>query len=280
MMPLRLEAPAKLNLSLAVVGRRADGLHELVSDLVLLELADRLLLLPGCSGLRVDGATPAELPVTAENLAWRGLLAGLGREPELECLTLEKWVPVAAGMGGGSSDAAAAWRLGRRWTDAEDAAGPATLIELSAIGADVPFFASQLAAGRVRGIGETVTSAEAPSDTPYVVLAHPPFTLSTAAVFSELRPDEWSGELRPYGNDLLAPARRLRPELDDVLRLVVAAGGDPRLTGSGPTVFSLTDDPERAAAVVARLQRAGMRASQTRIRREPASIEAIDEFEE
>jgi 4-diphosphocytidyl-2-C-methyl-D-erythritol kinase len=280
MMPLRLEAPAKLNLSLAVVGRRADGLHELVSDLVLLELADRLLLLPGCSGLRVDGALPAELPLTTENLAWRGLLAGLGREPELECLTLEKRVPVAAGLGGGSSDAAAAWRLGRRWTDTEGDAGPTTLVELSAIGADVPFFASQLAAGRVEGIGERVMSAESPSDTPYVVLAHPPFTLSTAAVFGELRPDEWSGELRPGNNDLLSPARRLRPELDDVLRLVVAVGGDPRLTGSGPTVFSLTDDPERAAAVVARLQRAGLRASQTRIRLEPASIEAIDEVEE
>lgn len=280
MMPLRLEAPAKLNLSLAVVGRRADGLHELVSDLVLLELADRLLLLPGTSGLRVDGAVPAELPLTAENLAWRGLLAGLGREPELECLTLEKRVPVAAGLGGGSSDAAAAWRLGRRWMGAEDQTGTATLVTLSAIGADVPFFASQLAAGRVEGIGERVTSTQPPYDTPYVVLAHPPFTLSTAAVFGELRPDEWSGELRPGSNDLISPARRLRPELDDVLRLVVAAGGDPRLTGSGPTVFSLTDDPERAAAVVTRLQRAGLRASQTRIRREPASIEAIEEIQE
>lgn len=280
MTPLRLEAPAKLNLSLAVVGRRADGLHELVSDLVLLELADRLLLLPGCSGLRVDGWLQAELPLTAENLAWRGLLAGLDREPELECLALEKRVAVAAGLGGGSSDAAAAWRLGRRWTDADEAAEAATLARLATIGADVPFFAAQLAAGRVTGIGERVIAAQPPSDTPHVVLAHPPFTLSTAAVFGELRPAEWSGEPRPGVNDLLAPARRLRPELDDVLRLVVAAGGDPQLTGSGPTVFSLTDDPERAAAVVARLKRAGMRASQTRIRREPASIEAIDENEE
>jgi 4-diphosphocytidyl-2-C-methyl-D-erythritol kinase len=279
MTPLRLEAPAKLNLSLAVVGRRADGLHELVSDLVLLELADRLLLLPGCSGLRVDGALQADLPVTAENLAWRGLRAGLDREPELECLTLEKRVPVAAGLGGGSSDAAAAWRLGRRWTNADEAAEPAKLAELAAIGADVPFFAAQLAAARVEGIGERVMAAELPK-APHVVLVHPPFMLSTAAVFAELRPQEWSREARPGANDLLAPARRLRPELDDVHRLVVAAGGDPHLTGSGPTIFSLTDDPERAEAVVARLQRAGMRASQTRIRRGPASIESIDEIEE
>jgi 4-diphosphocytidyl-2-C-methyl-D-erythritol kinase len=280
MTPLRLEAPAKLNLALSVVGRRANGLHELISELVLLELADRLLLLPGCSGLRVDGAAAAELPVTHENLAWRGLLAGLDRQPELECLTLDKRVPVAAGLGGGSSDAAAAWRLGRRWTNADETAGPATLVELATIGADVPFFAAQLAGGRVEGIGERVVVARPPVETPHVVLAHPPFALSTAAVFGELRPDEWSGEPRPGVNDLLAPARRLRPELDDVLRLVLAAGGDPHLSGSGPTVFSLTDDPERAAAVVARLERAGLRATQTRIRREPASIEAIDEIEE
>jgi 4-diphosphocytidyl-2-C-methyl-D-erythritol kinase len=279
--PLRLEAPAKLNLSLSVVGRRANGLHELISELVLLELADRLLLMPGCSGLRVDGALQVELPVTHENLAWRGLLAGLGRQPELECLTLEKRVPVAAGLGGGSSDAAAAWRLGRRWTNAEESAGPAMLVELATIGADVPFFAAQLAAGRVEGIGERVVAARPPAETSHVVLAHPPFALSTAAVFGELRRVEWSsGEPRPGVNDLLAPARRLRPELDDVLRLVLGAGGDPHLSGSGPTVFSLTDDPERAAAVVARLERAGLRASQTRIRREPASIEAIDEMEE
>ena len=76
MTPLRLEAPAKLNLSLAVTGRRADGFHELDSELVLLELADRLLLLPGCSGLRVEGVGSEALPLGTENLAWRGLLAG------------------------------------------------------------------------------------------------------------------------------------------------------------------------------------------------------------
>ena len=114
MTPLRLDAPAKLNLSLRVVGRRADGLHELESRLVLLEMADRLLLMPGCSGLRVEGATP-DVPIEpSRNLAWRGLVAGFGEEPQLACLTLEKRVPSAAGLGGGSSDAAAGWRLGRR----------------------------------------------------------------------------------------------------------------------------------------------------------------------
>ena len=280
MTPLRLEAPAKLNLSLAVTGRRADGFHELDSELVLLELADRLRLLPGCSGLRVEGGGSAALPSSAENLAWRGLLAGIGGEPDLVCLTLEKRVAVGAGLGGGSSDAAAAWRLGRRSQGAPEQADAATLELLSRIGADVPFFAAQLAAAQVTGIGERITPLPSPSDATDVVLAHPSFSLSTAAVFAELRSTEWSGTAERGRNDLLAPALRLQPAIEDVMRLVVAAGGAPQLSGSGSTVFAVTDDPERAAAMTARLERGGLRATHTRMRSEPASIEAIEELEE
>jgi 4-diphosphocytidyl-2-C-methyl-D-erythritol kinase len=272
-MALRLEAPAKLNLWLAVTGRRDDGMHLLATEMVLLELADRLLLMPGASGLRIEGEFGA-MPPGPDNLAWRGLVAGMATTPELACLALDKRVPVAAGLGGGSSDAAAAWRLGRRWQGRSEAPDAEALVDLGRIGADVPFFAAQVAAARVTGIGERV-AAVALEATRHVVLAHPPFSLSTAAVFGELQPEEWSGEGRPGVNDLLAPARRLRPELDEVFRLMAGAGGEPRLTGSGPTVYSLTDDPERAAAVAARLIRAGLRATQTRIRSEPASIEAV-----
>ncbi|HET7521399.1 MAG TPA: 4-(cytidine 5'-diphospho)-2-C-methyl-D-erythritol kinase [Candidatus Limnocylindria bacterium] len=276
MTPLRLEAPAKLNLWLAVTGRRADGMHELVSDLVLLELADRLLLMPGCSGLRIEGSTAEGVPVGAGNLAWRGLQAGLGHAPELECLTLEKRIPVAAGLGGGSSDAAAAWRLGRHW-EARPAEDPAVLAD---IGADVPFFAAAVAAARVRGIGEVVEPQEAPPAL-HAVLVHPPFALSTAAVFAELRESDWSRAPDRGRNDLLAPARRLRPALDDIVRQVAGAGGQPSLTGSGPTVYTLTDDPERAAAVAGRVERAGLRATLTRLRSEAASIQLVgDDAEE
>lgn len=269
--PLRIDAPAKLNLSLRVVGRRDDGFHLLDTELVLLELADRLLLQPGSSGLRVSGETSAEMPIDARNLAWRGLLAGLEREPDLACLTLEKRIPSAAGMGGGSSDAAAAWRLGRAWRGMPGDATDADLVALSRIGADVPFFAAQHPAARVGGIGERISAR--PAVESHVVLVHPPFGLSTAAVFADLRPHEWGrGE-----NDLLAPARRLRPELDDLFAVVVAAGGEPRLTGSGPTVFSLGDDPERAASVAQRLARGGVRATITRTRTTPTSIERIEE---
>ena len=107
----------------------------------------------------------------------------------------------------------------------------------------------------------------------HVVLVHPSFGLSTAAVFAELRPEEWGRR----DNDLLAPAKRLRPELDGLLATVTKAGGEPRLTGSGPTLFSLTEDPERAAAIVATLTDAGIRASSTRTRDTAASIERITE---
>jgi 4-diphosphocytidyl-2-C-methyl-D-erythritol kinase len=277
---LRLEAPAKLNLSLAVAGRRVDGYHELDSELVLLALADRLLLMPGCSGLRVEGGESRTLPPSAENLAWRGLLAAIGEEPDLVCLTLDKRVPIGAGLGGGSSDAAAAWRLGRRSRGASDEADAATRDALSRIGADVPFFAAQLAAARVTGIGERVTPLPSPVETTHVVLAHPPFSLSTAAVFAELRTAEWSGAAERGHNDLLAPALRLQPAIEDVMRLVIAAGGAPQLSGSGPTVFAVTDDPERATAMTARLERGGLRATYTRLRSEPASIEATEELED
>jgi 4-diphosphocytidyl-2-C-methyl-D-erythritol kinase len=282
MIPLRLEAPAKLNLRLTVTGRRPDGFHVLRSELVLLELADGLLLMPGCSGLRVEAAPDEDVPRTpGRNLAWRGLLAGLEEEPQLACLALEKRIPAAAGLGGGSSDAAAAWRLGRVWRGVPDefARDSAQLGRLAHIGADVPFFAAGWPAARVEGIGEVVAQADPPPAVE-VVLVLPPFRLTTTAVFAELRPDEWGSAEGPEGNDLLAPARRLRPEIDTVMRLVAAAGVGPRLSGSGPTVFALTEDPQRADAVVARLRRAGLTATRTRLRSEPASIEALSDQEE
>ena len=273
MRPLRLEAPAKLNLSLRVVGRRDDGLHLIDSELVLLELADRLLIMPGSSGLRVGGEPLPDVPLGDGNLAWRGLRAALGHEPDLVCLSLEKRIPVAAGLGGGSSDAAAAWRLGRAFHGISAPPSAAELGELSTIGADVPFFAAGVAAARVGGIGEVVTPRQPAAR--HVVLVHPPFGLSTAAVFAELRPDEWG----TAENDLLNAAHRLRPELDELLALVRAAGGTPRLTGSGPTVFTFAADATDAAAIATELERRGARTTITRTREAPAAIESIDEEE-
>jgi 4-diphosphocytidyl-2-C-methyl-D-erythritol kinase len=273
--PLRLEAPAKLNLSLRVVGRRPDGYHLLETEMVLLELADQLLLLPGATGLRVEAPPDEEIPVDGSNLAWRGLLTGIGGEPQLTCLALEKHIPAGSGLGGGSSDAAAAWRLGRRAAGAREAATPDDLAALADLGADVPFFAAQTAAARVSGIGERVTRLP-PPPAQLAVLVHPGFRLATAAVYGELRPADL-GAGRPDGNDLLAPSLRLRPELGDLMRRVAEAGGEPRLTGSGSTVFALTDDPERAASLADRLRRNGVAVTETRLRRQPAAIVELDD---
>jgi 4-diphosphocytidyl-2-C-methyl-D-erythritol kinase len=269
---LTLEAPAKVNLDLRVVGRRDDGFHLLETTMVLLDLADRLLLVGGAPGLRVEGATD-DVPLGATNLAWRGLAGGLGGEPEMTWLTLEKRIPSAAGLGGGSSDAAAAWRLGRAWRGADERPSPSDVDDLAAIGADVPFFASAAAAATVGGAGERVEPI-APLDLALVLL-HPSFRLATRDVFAELREEEWGSG----GNDLLAPATRLQPEITELCALMVAAGGDPRLAGSGPTIFSATDDPERARDVAARLTRAGQRVSVTHTRRAAASIARTTEEE-
>jgi 4-diphosphocytidyl-2-C-methyl-D-erythritol kinase len=266
---LSLEAPAKLNLSLRVVGRRSDGFHLLETEMVLLELADRLLLLPGAPGLRVEAPADEEIPIDRGNLAWRGLVAGLGGEPELVCLTLEKRIPAAAGLGGGSSDAAAAWRLGRRAAGLPEHATADELAELARIGADVPFFAARAAVARLTGIGEVVVPQASPGQD-HAVLVLPPFRLSTAAVFEELRPSDFGSDV--VGNDLLAPALRLRPALGDVMRRVVEAGGEPRLTGSGSTVFAVTPDPERANELARRLTAGGLRVITTRLREVAAEI--------
>lgn len=276
--PLRLLAPAKLNLSLGVVGRRQDGFHELAGEMVLLELADDLLLMPGGAGLRVSGDTQGRVPVRpSENLAWRGLVEGLGSEPMDCCLTLEKRVPAMAGLGGGSSDAAAAWRLGRRWDDRGEP-GAAEVAALVRIGADVPFFAAGVAHAMVTGIGERIAPLPPPDTRHAVVLVHPPFGLATGAVFAELRRSEWAAPADPPApgrNGLLAPALRLRPELEDVMRLVLSAGLEPHMTGSGPTLYAVTDDAERAEAAARRLARAGLGATVTRYRAEPARIEVV-----
>lgn len=278
----RLAAPAKLNLWLHVVGRREDGYHELDTLMVLLDLADELIARPDGDGLGVHGPRAGDVPDDEANLAWRGWVAGWRPEPPRGSISVEKVIPVAAGLGGGSSDAAAAWRLARclarRGIDGDEPpADEATVARLAEIGADVPFFAARFAAARVSGIGETVAPADWIPAGDEVVLSHPPFGLSTAAVFEELRPADWSAVANgpePGRNDLLAAAVRLRPELGDVLALVTRAGGEPHLTGSGPTVFVLTDDPERADDVAVRVERAGLTATRTRLRTEPASIEA------
>ena len=271
---LRLEAPAKVNLWLRVLERRADGYHRLASELALLDLADVLVLERG-PGRLVLTPSDAELAADASNLAWQGVAAGFGRWPAGWRLTLTKTIPLAAGLGGGSSDAAAAWRLARFLLSGFDPnPSQAELTQLALIGADVPFFAAATPSAVVTGIGELVEPRATSAPDP-IVLIHPPFALSTAAVFAATNRADWSrqaaaGDESP--NDLLPAALRLAPALGDVLAAVRRAGYEGHLSGSGPTVWVREPDPVRAHALAERLTIADLRVSLTRLRTEPASI--------
>jgi 4-diphosphocytidyl-2-C-methyl-D-erythritol kinase len=265
-----LDAPAKLNLNLFLGRRRSDGLHELCSLFEPLALADLLEVTPAerdevvCEGVDV----PAE-----QNLAARALAAlreaGWNREPLR--IEIEKRIPVAAGLGGGSADAAAVLRLAA----GEVAELPAIAASL---GADVP---SQLrpSLALVEGAGERVEPLPPPA--PHAALLLPGGGgLSTAAVFAEAdrlglgrdpgELEELAGRLRdaagaggsPFAypedlwvNDLEPAARSLRPAIGDALDQLRAAGA-PRaiLSGSGPTAVGLFADLAAARAAAAEIE--------------------------
>jgi 4-diphosphocytidyl-2-C-methyl-D-erythritol kinase len=259
-------APGKVNLSLFVGSRRADGLHPLVSVVQAVSLADELTLGPGPAGATGDEvACPG---VEGPNLARRALAAfraATGWDAPPQRLEIVKRVPVAAGMGGGSGDAAAALRL------AAHAAGgvPAQLLHelAAALGADVP---SQVEPGRVlmHGAGEHVDPL--PEPPPFgLVLVLSPHALSTADVYrtfdriGDQRTEQElerhvdaarAGEPPPPVNDLQAAALELCPQIAPVLEDVLAAGAQTALvSGSGPTVFGLFATPADARAAVVRL---------------------------
>ncbi|HEV3266002.1 MAG TPA: 4-(cytidine 5'-diphospho)-2-C-methyl-D-erythritol kinase [Acidimicrobiales bacterium] len=217
-------APAKLTLSLRVTGVRPDGYHELDAEMVTVDLADTLVIGPG-KGLTIESeTTSAGLSPGADNLVNRALKA-VGRSGRV---WLIKRIPVGAGLGGGSADAAAVLR----W------AGCADLRVASALGADVPFCVGGGRA-RVRGIGESVTAL--PHQAREFTLLLPPFGMDTAAVYRAWDAMSRAGSLPPEGtsgNDLEAPALSVEPRLALWRQAFAEATGvEPRLAGSGSTWF-------------------------------------------
>lgn len=226
-----LTAPAKLTLSLRITGRRSDGYHLLEAEMVTLDLADRLVVEPGDELIVVDAgaagrpgstaepAPGAHAPVGSDNLVKRAL-ALVGRTARV---TLHKAIPVAAGLGGGSADAAAILR----WAGFDDARTAAQL------GADVAF-CLRGGRARVRGIGEIIEPLA--FETRRFTLCTPPFGCSTAAVYRAW--DELGGPAGPAGNDLEAAALAVEPRLARVRdELAATTGQRPRLAGSGSTWF-------------------------------------------
>ena len=181
-------APAKLNLFLHVLGRRSDGYHDLDSLVAFASIADVVTLVPSeRAELRVDGPFADDMPADAEsNLvlrAARALARATGRAPDVS-IHLTKTLPVAAGIGGGSADAAATLRaLGRLWrlSSAEQQMLPGIAARL---GADVPVCLSG-ATSRVGGIGDRIRRSVDISGIP-VLLCNPGVPLATPAVFAAL----------------------------------------------------------------------------------------------
>jgi 4-diphosphocytidyl-2-C-methyl-D-erythritol kinase len=263
---LRELAYAKLNLVLRVARPREDGLHPVCSLMASIELADELT-----ASTRESGADSVHCPgVPGHNLAARALAdfrARAGRRLPPLGLIIEKRIPVAAGLGGGSADAAAALRIANEL--AGEPLGEEELFRIAAgLGSDVP---SQLRPRHalVQGVGERVERLELPPLS--AVLVPDPEGLSTAAVYAELDRTGGArdGELDPeplrrlaaadpatiaagLENDLQPAALALRPELEAKLGALRAAGAlGAAVSGSGPTCFGLFDDPADAAAAAA-----------------------------
>ncbi len=262
-----IHAPAKLNLCLYLGPRRDDGLHELCSLFEPLALADPIVAGEAardevvCAGVEGDNLAAEALAALREH--------GWERPPQR--IEIEKRIPVAAGLGGGSADAAAVLRL---------AAGEIPALEQIAaeLGADVP---SQLAPSLslVRGAGEIVERL--PDPTPHAVVLLPDGGgLSTAEVFAEAdrmglgrdagELEELAGRLRSVAgagasplaypellvNDLEPAACSLRPRIGDALAAMREAGAHcALLTGSGPTAFGLFEDLAAAREAAASLER-------------------------
>lgn len=267
-----MRCPAKLNLYLRVVGRRADGYHELETVFQTIDLCDELAV-RGVSGRVRLRCNSAEAPSDHSNLVVRAASL-LRARPEAfvshgAVLTLSKAIPTGAGLGGGSSDAAAAlvllnrlWELGLtvdslRWLAAE-------------LGSDVPFFLEGGAAiGRGRG---EVLEPLPDAPTRWFVLAKPPAGVATPWAYAHYRPvgrngvgltdflaawqsDEPAAIAAGLRNDLEPGVLAERPDIAALLEALLAAGAvNARMTGSGACVFGVCESEAQARSVAERLK--------------------------
>lgn len=263
-------APAKINLTLRIGQQRPDGYHELESLVVFADAGDRLRLTPGDAlSLTVDGRTAADAGKVADNLVLKAARALAADVPDLRVgrFELEKSLPVAAGLGGGSSDAAAALRLLEGANPDKNLSGDSRMMAAARkVGADVPVCLNPKPR-IMRGIGEVLS---APLYLPKLpaILVNPRVSAPTAAVFAARTAsgkmqndrvialaeqatsetsipgaDDLIDALHDSGNDLERPATSLHPVITDVLDALRALPGCrlARMSGSGATCFGLFD---------------------------------------
>lgn len=249
-------ARAKINLALHVLGRRAGGYHELDSIVGFADVADVVRFFPADEfSLEVTGPFAGDVPAGEENIAMKAArMFAAAFSAHVPCrMVLEKILPVAAGIGGGSADAAAVMRgLAALAGVRADMSGLALRL-----GADVPVCLMGRAC-RMRGFGERLEPIAGFSPRP-AVLVNPGIALATADVFRELAhmpgaPIADAADLASCRNDLTAPALRLAPVIADVLDALKNNGATPvRMSGSGATCFGLFEtmlDAEAAATAI------------------------------
>jgi 4-diphosphocytidyl-2-C-methyl-D-erythritol kinase len=282
---LVLNAAAKVNLVLEVLGKRDDGYHEIATVMHAVDLSDRVTL--EASDVLDLRASDASIPLDRTNLAWRaatalGKAAGVDRGVRI---TLDKRIPVGAGLGGGSADAAAVligltrlWQLDWSIEQLTDVA-----VEL---GMDVPFFL-QGGAALATGRGERLAPVNGASLA--LVLVHPGFPVSTADAYRRVSPSVYSDGTharqmtaalarrwpaavagRLY-NALEAPVAAVHPEITRMRAALVAAGAlGAMMSGSGGTVFGVARSLEHARQVQERVQRGSWACWAVRTLRGPA----------
>jgi 4-diphosphocytidyl-2-C-methyl-D-erythritol kinase len=280
MSALTEDARAKVNLTLRVVGRRVDGYHELESVVAFADCADRLSLAPGSKlDLVTTGPLAQACGEPADNLVLKAALMLGERVPDLKLgdFVLDKVLPVAAGIGGGSADAAAGLRLLARANGL--AVDDARLIEVARrTGADVPVCLASRACV-MTGVGDTLL----PLSPPILpcVLVNPRLPVATSDVFKalglrngELRVgaadvmraaawpeagssvEDWVEALSAAGNDLETPAIRIQPVIGEVLSALSATNGAwlVRMSGSGATCFAIFENTVEAQRAAQKIQ--------------------------
>jgi 4-diphosphocytidyl-2-C-methyl-D-erythritol kinase len=276
-----VRAYAKVNLDLRVLGTRSDGYHELRTVFQSVALHDMLLFVarPGSFSLK---SRSAGIPLDESNLVWRAasaLWGAIGRPgaPRDVAVSIRKQIPMQAGLGGGSADAAAALQgLARLWGGVPIA----TLRDVAAgIGADVPYF---LSGGTALGLGrgeEIYPLVDLP--THWVVIVQPPYGVSTAEAYAwydedrgaglreprepQILPVPWPTRAAQMVNDLEPPVVRRHPEIGALKSLLREAGAvAAAMSGSGSAVFGLFRTQAAAARALKPVSRLGARAVLTR----------------
>ena len=282
-MPALIEdGRAKVNLTLRVIGRRGDGYHDIESVVAFADCADHLTLTPGAElDLRTSGPLAEACGDTSDNLVIKAARLLRERVPHLKVggFALDKLLPVAAGIGGGSADAAAALRLlaqlnGLAFDD------PRIIDAAQLTGADVPVCLASRACV-MTGVGENIQPLNLPKMPS--VMVNPCVPVATRDVFSALGlrngellvgatdvllqdrswPEanasiaEWIEAFVEVGNDLEAPAMRIQPVIDEVLSALRAASGMKlaRMSGSGATCFAIFGSDADAQAAAEQIRR-------------------------